>query len=699
MKSGKGWRCGFLAALVAVMVMGLSAGIASAGEQTGRKSVTLEPVKVTAQKQEETAQETPVSLTVMSETDIDDKMVESVEELVRFVPNMASFNTSALGENVITMRGITADPSTRSTSAGMYIDGVPVLSSIGYTTGLMDVERIEVLRGPQGTLYGKGTEAGVVSIITARPTNEYKTKMMVEGGRQLSGLQGHRFNGAVSGVTSGPIVKDTLYFQLAGRLDHKDGFIRNTFTGEPEYELGNAYGDAKLRWTPMPALDMTLTLSGESKDSKGNNADQSAMNRNRSVSSDLRGRQDADVNMQALNVGYAINDNLKLTSITSRRFDGGKGKLDFDFGPTVLVHGWVDSERTRYSQEFRLNGELHKWDWLVGLYLDNEKFDMSQLVDTWGANPAPPPALVPVIRVTDTDLKGNCYAGYVNVGYDITDDLKILGGARYEYQKYKFSASTIMNGTPLLGFSDSKSWTNISPKIGLQYQVIPESMLYATVSQGYRPGGFNDRANLPQYYSYDSERLWSYEVGVKNTLMDNKLLLNLALFYMDISNAQVSEQTSFGTLFITNAAEATSMGVELDATAIVTDNITLNGGFGYTHAEFDKFEDAGGSYKGNKLPYAPEYTYNLGAQYRTGAGLYARGDVVGYGKTYLDKGNTGYRNGYTLVNCKVGYETTNWDVYLYGKNIFDTKYDAKNWSGMDIYSEPGDFGLQATVRF
>ena len=153
--------------------------------------------------------------------------------------------------------------------------------------------------------------------------------------------------------------------------------------------------------------------------------------------------------------------------------------------------------------------------------------------------------------------------------------------------------------------------------------------------------------------------------------------------------------------WITNAAEATSQGIELEIAAKVTDNLSLMGGLGYTDCAFDTFSDANGNYEGNQNPFAPEYTFNLGAQYRHADGFYARADLIGYGEMFLDKANQYSRDAYQIVNAKIGYEAENFDIYLYGKNIFDEVYDAEGYYGgvYVVYSDPGEYGLQLTYRF
>ena len=158
------------------------------------------------------------------------------------------------------------------------------------------------------------------------------------------------------------------------------------------------------------------------------------------------------------------------------------------------------------------------------------------------------------------------------------------------------------------------SWERLTPKITAEYHATPDLLLYADVSEGYRTGGFNGLATDPEYYSFDEETLWAYELGMKSLFMNKRIMLNAALFYMEISDMQVDEWVDLNTALITNAAEATSWGLELELTARITDSLSLMGGFGYTNVEFDQFSDAAGDYAGNKNPFAPDYTFNVGAQ-------------------------------------------------------------------------------------
>jgi iron complex outermembrane receptor protein len=270
----------------------------------------------------------------------------------------------------------------------------------------------------------------------------------------------------------------------------------------------------------------------------------------------------------------------------------------------------------------------------------------------------------------------------------------LITGLRYEYEEQDFEDN-------ISHLKADDSWNELTPKIALEYRFTPAIMTYVSASHGYRSGGFNWGARDPHYISYDEEKLWSYEIGVKSAFLDNRLIINGSVYYMNITDMQVNEAVSPMEGYITNAAEATGKGVELEMTARVFDGLSLMAGFGYTDIEFDDFEDALGDYKGNKNPFAPEYTFSLGAQYRHTSGFYARCDLIGYGKMYFDKANDYSRDAYEIVNAKIGYEAKDFDIYLYGKNLFDEEYDSDGYFGgmYTIYSDPGEIGLQLVCRF
>lgn len=652
--------------------------------QQARMEMNLENMTVTAQKQEENIQDVPMAITAFTAQGIEDAKIESISDLADIVPSLMVISQGGSGLNTPSMRGVTAPWQTMELSTGLFIDGVPVQSVLGFDSTFLDIERVEVLRGPQGTLYGKNTEAGVINIITRQPGNNFNGSVSANIGTLLSSENDDRLTQTYTVKLSGPIQTDKLFLGIAGKFHQKDGFIENTATNEPENDREHWFGRAHLRWTPTDKLDISFVASQLKYDDGAltMNLSEKAASRfgvstpdYRKVSSNFNAENHSSQQTQSLKIDYEINDVFQLTSVTSRRVFEYTITNDFDFSSATLSHADKDFESTTLSQELRLNYDNNGVKWLAGFYGDKDE----DTNDT-----------VTLTRVVATDSDGNTYAVFTHLTYPLSQRFSLTGGLRYETTEKEFQNH--INAKHLDG-----SWDAITSKLALEYRPLPGIMTYISASKGYRAGGFNSSATDPEYVTYDEEELWSYEVGAKNTFFNNRLIVNASIYLMDISDMQITEEVD-SVSYLTNAAEATAKGVELELTGKITSGLTVMAGIGYTHIEFDEFKDTAGDYQGNKTPYSPEYTFNIGTQYRWENGFYTRADLVGYGEMYFDKANEYKRDAYQIVNAKIGYETGNYDIYLYGKNIFDEKYDSFN-SSYAIYSDPGEVGLQVTYRF
>ncbi len=685
--------------IIPVMAAVLSAALtlqwAWARENT-LEEMEIDTLTVTARKQKENVQEVPAGVTVFTDQFIEDKQIQDVEDLGNIVPNFVFISEGQSGRNTPSMRGLNTASFTFTTTTGLYVDGVPLLNGTGYESEILDVERVEVLRGPQGTLYGKNTETGVINIITRQPDNTFRAKVSAQTGKLLSTETGDELVGSFTTSLSGPIVTDKLYLGIAGRYHSKDGFMKNTVTGDTVNDRKLWFGRGHLRWTPTKKLDISLTVTRTAFDDGApsmNNTDSAAASmglsapEHRKVSSNMDGYNHSVADSQALKATYDIDDALILTSVTTRRAFHEDTAADWDFTTATVNHNKIDRTYKKISQELRLDYAKDQLKWLVGAYYDRDEkgLGFENISDYASYN-----------TTTDRDIEENAHAIFANLVYPATQRLGLVAGLRWERQEAEFKDN--LDGRKYEG-----DWETLSPKAGLEYQLTPDIMTYATVSQGHRSGGFNYGAEVmgTQYEHYDTEELWSYEVGVKSALLNKRLILNAAAYYMDINDMQVTEAVSILRTYRTNAAKATGKGIELEIMGRVTNDLTLSGSYGYSNVEFVEFADAKGDYAGNKNPNAPEYTYNLGAHYRHPMGITARVDLIGCGKMYFDKANNYSRDPYEIVNMKVGYETENLDIYLYGKNIFDKDYTSYGWYGgyYTVYSDPGEVGLEVTYRF
>ena len=476
----------------------------TAQKKQARKALELETITVTAQKQEENVQEVPVSITVFDSLDIEDKKIESMQDLADFVPNLMIYQHGIPGKNVPTMRGISARPDSFRVSTGLYVDGVPVLTGPGFVNEMLDIERIEVLRGPQGTIYGKGTETGAINIITKQPDNEFRGKVSAQGGKLLSAETGDREKGEFSLNLSGPIQKDRLFLGLAGKYYRKDGFIENMTTGDTADDREHWFGRAHLRWMPVDDLDISLIASRLEYDNGGpiyNIGEYGAAMfglptpQDRKVTSNLEGWSKASYDSQALKITYDISDSFTLTSVTARRIFNDYGAADFDFSSATLIHSdKKDSEYSKISQELRLNYSAERLKWLVGLYYDRDVFDIDYEIKS---------DFPMMAGVTSRDIDGDTYAVFANLTYPLTKQLSMIVGLRYEKEEQDFEDN-------ISHLKEDESWDELSPKIALEYRFTPAIMASVSTSQGYRSGGFNWTITDPQYtqyISYDEEEL------------------------------------------------------------------------------------------------------------------------------------------------------------------------------------------------
>ena len=290
---------------------------------------------------------------------------------------------------------------------------------MGYEDAFLDIERIEVLRGPQGTLYGKNTESGAINIITRQPDNEFRASLSTSIGSLLSSETGDSFTQTYTLNLSTPIQKDKFYVGIAGKFHKKDGFIENTLTGEPYDDRQNWYGRVHARWTPTDQWDICLVASQIEYDEGGvimNLSETGAAAYGlsspeyRKVSSNFEGQNNTASQSQSLKINYDISDSLELTSISVRRVYDDKLATDWDFSPATLTHTDKDCQYSRLSQELRLTYDQGGVKWIGGIYADKNEIHFD--TQTFSDYPS-------MAGVTDRDIEGHSYAVFTNLTYPL----------------------------------------------------------------------------------------------------------------------------------------------------------------------------------------------------------------------------------------------------------------------------------------
>lgn len=661
------------------------------------KTLVLEPVTVTATKREEDLEKIPASISTVPDTQIEEMSAWKLGEVMDTLPNVWMKNATS-GDGIV-IRGLSSFDTSIYSPVGLYVDGVPYPVTYMQNLLFLDVERIEVLRGPQGTLYGRNSEAGVVNVVLKKPDNQVRASVFTDYGS-------YRTLRAGANVST-PLVKDTLFFAGNFVRYQTDGYMYNNYKSDNRAAKNESMqGRGVVRWTPTSDFDFRLSMDASHTD-KGIGRLRYETGKNTTsrfhVMSDAPDDAEENVINPSLTAKYSGAD-VEVTSITSYMDYRYQFTSDLDRTSTFTSYSDQDLKQQGMTQELRFASPgKQRLSWLFGLFGSSTQSDvqMNRIRSVSKAS-----------TYADTDATESSWAAFGQATYSILDNLRLTAGLRGEYALAHGGQTYRTGTTSLIGYSKELNSFEFLPMASLAYDLTPNATAYATWSNGFLAGGFNYYAadSLSTFY-YQPEHTTNYEVGLKTNWFDNKLTANLALFYMDIRNKQVREEDPAGGVGVwkfTNAGRAHSQGVEVELTGKPLTGIELQGGLGYTYSVVDDWtvnqDGIPYSYKGKRLPWAPDLTYHLGAGYTHPCGFFARADLYGAGTQYFDAENSLKQDGFALVNARVGYTFKQWEAALWGKNIFDVYHATKRVrdSSGNVLVEDGEpqmFGASLTWRF
>ncbi|MEH1964884.1 TonB-dependent receptor domain-containing protein [Nostoc sp.] len=652
---------------------------------------------VTAQKRPENAQDVPISVTVIPRQEIEDAQINSFGGIANQTPNFNFSSTSSGGTefNTYSLRGLNNQNFlTAQDSVAFYIDDVPIDYNGFLDLALLDLERVEVLRGPQSTLYGRNSSAGVVNIISRQATPEPETRVSASYGRYNSREFQFSLNDA--------LVEDKLSLRIAGAYRGQDGFIKNLATANEIGERSRLAARAQLLWTPTP--DWTVSFNSYNSFTDDGNPTYNKLNPPDPFEVNLQteGYSKLDTNTQALKIGYN-GGGFRATSITARRFTHQENLVPGSTGAVQIIDG-IDSTLLTQELRFQSPETAKRFQWLLGSYYESRNFNVGDAQTDF-------PGFGRFKRTGDDNRQ--TYAVFGQVDYKPIEPLTVFAGLRYESSDASSDStyeSVNADGTltPLRpAFNNEKVSNNaLIPRFGLKYQLNPNLMGYVTLAEGYRPGGLNYRANSEAELRFGEEKTWSYEVGLKSSWLDNRLIANLSVFHNDVNNYQVLQYDESGLFGSVKNVDLKATGVEFELTAKPAKGFDLIASFGYVDSEYKNYfnSDTGVDLSNNQVPLAPQFTYNLTAQYRSPGGLFARAELRGYGITYFDDDNQIKQEPYALVNARIGYEAKKYGIYLYANNLFDTRYITSGYSfpvpdGTAGFGDPVTYGVQIKANF
>lgn len=656
-----------------------------------------EEITVTAQKRPENPQNVPFSLTSLNQQQLQDANVKSVRDVAAQTPNLFT-STGDRGVNFQAIRGLGNSNYLVRDSISFFLDDVPYENIHQFLPGeLFDLERVEVLRGPQGTLYGRSSQAGVINVISRLPSN--KREVSIGGGYGSFNQRQAQFS------WSDAIVKDKLRFRFSGAYDARDGFTKNVLLNEDANEQESLFGRLNLLWTPTSKWSISFNANG-GRNRDGDNTFVPFSQSNPFESrSNIPGSLNVVLNTQSIKATYE-GSGFTFTSITARNQTTLDYTLDADYTPDDLLRGRGKLPSTIWSQEFRFQSPNtdKKWRWLAGGYFQARSLDLDLFTEF---TPLVAPLGFPVgLSRTNAEIDQRTYAVFGQVDYQPIEALTLTAGLRYERFSDRLDLSNTFDdpvlGTAPSGLAVQDSVTEgdvLLPRFAVQYRVNPAVTLYGTIARGYKPGTQNYAASTLNNLIIRPESLWNYEVGVKTNWLNNRLSANLAFFWSDVDNYQIllSDPTGINN-FITNGGVSTK-GFELELSAKPSKGVELIAGFGYTDARFTRYTNpfTGQNLNGNRLTFAPDFTFNVGVQYRHPVGFFGRIDLQGVGTVFFDDINRLKQDPFALVNTRVGYEWKSGGVYLYVKNLFDRTYVTTGFTG--LFDDLASYGDRRTIGF
>ena len=721
-------------ATVLSAVLGLGASQATnaqeADSRAAAKPATLEEIVVTAERRSERLDQVPIAATVISGEDLSQQGVSNIQDLGTVSPAINIQNQQAL--SFVNIRGVGLQATNPTTSSGVavYSDGFFIPHEIAIADQYYDVQQVEILRGPQGTLVGQNSTGGALFVNSVRPSFESMTGYIA----QSVGNFGYaKTEAALSAPAS-----DTFAVRVAGNYYTRDSFYDDLHLGNPpetsHLEPGNAEswgGRIGLAWQPVSSVNLYLKYEITKRDGDGfigkdytelagaNNALDPRLSDPFTISYDEPSSDEYDVSRVSAELNWNINDRIRLRSLTGYQDAEIKNHFDNDQTNFPLSAAEQRLDETTFQQELNLISEgPGPFNWILGAFYLHDR--TPTFLHLFTAPPGPPPTFT-----IDTKPEEESYAVFAQATYALSEKWQLLAGARQTWDdKTQTGTQTLEIPTglppplppivlvpvPLNGDIDGSETTG---KLGLSFLPNADSTLYASASRGYKPGGLN-AGNLVSL-TFEPEKITAYEAGYKSSFLDRRFRTRLAAFYYDYEDMQTTAIDAVGQRAIINVPKSKIYGAELELDARLGD-LTLSVGGSYNHSSVDGqlvLVDAGNPFAGpqdledRSLPYAPRWTANFGGTYAVTASFGTFSLTAQY--SYTDDAFASLfqleprdlLESHSLLNATVNFAFKNgvW-VEAYGTNLTDERYAAGTIGfNSAVWGAPRQYGARVGYRF
>jgi iron complex outermembrane receptor protein len=690
---------------LSVSIILIAAGGSVSAQEVGEKAAGdtggIDEIIVTARRRQENLMRIPDSVSAFTTEQIDAQRLTEIGDFLALTPNVKIIEEQDAATNTIFIRGIGSNRNEASAVA-FVVDGVVLPDPDAFTTDLSDAERVEVLKGPQGALYGKGALAGAINITTRPPTTEFQADAKVSYG------SGNDFG--VYGAVSGPLSGDRLLARVSVKYRHSDGTQINEFTGRAiDY---NNFVKPSLDVIFKPTDALTFKLAASYYDQRAGNPPYTLANLIGPPGTGTGGIVDSTVAATPIDHNDSDDSTRKIydgaltvdydTSFGTFTWISAYDKINFfmqqdlDFSAVPTATAAQTRDTRGWSQELRFTSPSNQpLRYIVGAYFQNTRrfLNTNAVIDicllglagNCAVLPQVPSGILLPLHLAQNTNTDDQYAGFGQVNYDLTDKIELTAALRYDRDdRSQFD--------DLLNRNDKAKFDASQPKASVAYKFSPENMVYATYAQGYKSGLFNTfntvGGNKPLVVNPEGTN--SIEVGTKNSFFERRLLLTAAAYYTKYKDAQeYSLDIQSGGQATVNVRRSRLYGFEAEATARPVRGLDLSAAYGYTKSRILDFNGTG-EYVGQSLPSTPLYTLNLAGQYTVTlpgeSTLSGRVDFSQFGRTiYQDFQNPDSNQvlrqvPYNTVNAQLAFTHANWTATLYGKNILGSHYVTSAYS-------------------
>ena len=724
-------------------ILGLGAMLLTGSVSVLAQDNALEEVVVTATKRSVALQDLAGSANVLGADKLGPGGIQEVRDMQVDIPNLSLGDQFGFARVFMRGIGMTSIDIGGEGAVAFLQDGAIVPRPAAQLMGMFDLDQVEVLRGPQGTLYGRGATAGAINMVTAKPGKELGGYLSVTAGNYSLA----QFKGAID-VPMG----DALSMRLAGSLDSRDGYGNNIFTGSDINDRdASAYRATFVYDAGGP---LTATLSAQYYEEDDNNYAFSYFGQSEGssipvpfgvpilggntvgmvgggfydINSDQEPINDRDGQLINLTIDYAFNDRWSLKSITSSQSMDRFLRDDLDSTDANLFgQNNYTEESDSFGQELILNYSSDRIDVLGGvMYFEEDLYGEVRVPLTNLCFLLAPAACGTPVGdflnggnyLQDGDVDIEAWGAYVEANYSISDKWSVIAGLRYNYEERDGTGSFIFDAISLnVPTNQRESWNDLTPRITLQYSPNDNMLLYATYTEAFKSGVINTGSTSPPL---DPETVDAFEVGLKGQNASGTLRYSVAAFFYDYQDMQISFVDETSTVSTVNAAEAENSGIELEVDGSLGNGFAFDFYLTYLNAEYQEFFN--GDYangfaitdlSGNTLPNAPESTAKLGITWEGAVGggtLTVRGEAYYQDDVYFTEWNRkdAYQKSYEQFNASVDYSWNDqWLLSLWGRNLSDEEVMSNNIITAPLYDSlrvgavlpPRTYGATVTYQF